>query len=397
MTTPLFPLPPAPSIPELELKTRLERTRLAMANAKVDFLVLTSRSNFEYYTGHVTHTWAYHSRPLFALVAPKKLIVVGSNAEVRNIEQRPRHFDTKPYTGYLAASVKALIDVIAAEDAACRATIAIDYGQDNFGRGSFELVDGLRARNGHSAVVAGADLVWSVRMIKSPFEASLKRTSLQIVDAAFDGAIADAYIGMTEIELQRDLQSRIILKGAERADPVAMLFSKGDFIYSRPASERRLEEGHYIWTDFRSTYGGYPADRNRIARAGEPAAWEIQTYAAVRALTLTLCKSARPGMTGSDLYTRFAELWREADLGSAYGAISRVGHGGGMDVTEPPSIAADSMEVLQSGMILHLEPKLERNGAVFQFEEIVLIRDEGVEFLCALQPEHIPVVSKRSP
>jgi len=88
------------------------------------------------------------------------------------------------------------------------------------------------------------------------------------------------------------MQAKIFLNGAESADPIAMLFSKGDFAYGRQAGNRTLEEGHYIWTDFRATYGGYPADRNRTARAGHPQAWEREVYGVIRDLTHNLCSPA---------------------------------------------------------------------------------------------------------
>ena len=43
-------------------------------------------------------------------------------------------------------------------------------------------------------------------------------------------------------------------------------------------------------------------------------------------------------------------------------------------------------------MILHLEPKLEAGGGVFQFEECVYIDSEGPEFVGALSPETMPVI-----
>jgi hypothetical protein len=49
-----------------------------------------------------------------------------------------------------------------------------------------------------------------------------------------------------------------------------MTFCRGEFNYGRLPRMRPLERGQYVWTDFRSTYGGYPADRNRIARGGPP-------------------------------------------------------------------------------------------------------------------------------
>jgi len=388
-----FPLPLAPAPSSREIGGRLARIRAQMKAESVEFLVLTSRQNIEYFFDYQSLSWAYNARPLFGIIASTKTFVVGSTAERRNIEHRERRFEPIYYSGYLLEAAGAVVKTIAASDSAARETVAIDYGQDNFGRGSLELVDGLRGRGSRAKVIAGADLIWRVRMIKSAFEAELKRLSFGIVNSAFDEAIAEARLGMTERELQRDIQSRIILKGAERADPIAMLFAKGDFVYNHPPTDRRLEPGHYIWTDFRSTYGGYPADRNRIARAGLPAAWEVACYRKVRTLTVELCRAVRPGMTGGDVYRRFEELWAQADLGPVYSLASRIGHGGGVDVTEPPSISASSEEVLAEGMILHLEPKLEKDGAVFQFEEVIFLRQGGVDFLSDLSPESIPIVT----
>ncbi|MEM5461111.1 M24 family metallopeptidase [Paraburkholderia phytofirmans] len=63
-----------------------------------------------------------------------------------------------------------------------------------------------------------------------------------------------------------------------------------------------MELGHYVRADFRATYGGYPADRNGTARAGEPAKWELEMYTSVRELTHELCRSVRAGMLCADVY-----------------------------------------------------------------------------------------------
>jgi Xaa-Pro dipeptidase len=382
-------------LPDGEQAGRIVRFREAMAAAGADGIVLTSRTNFEYLTNHHSLTWAYHSRPLFAVLTPEDFVVVASRAEARNLSQHPRLFRSVFYDGFQAEAVHALEELIGEKYPSGRATIAIDYGQDIFGRGSLELIDVLRARSPTSRVAEGAPIVWRVRMIKTPYEASLKAQSLAIVNRAFDETCAEVTEGVTEREMQRRIQARIILSGAERADPIAMMFSRGNPIYSRPPSDRPLMRGDYVWTDFRSTYGGYPADRNRIARCGPPEQWEIETYERVRALTISLCRSIRPGQTGRDIYRHFEMLWADADLGPIYAAASRIGHGGGLDVTEPPSIAPWSDDIIRSGMILHLEPKLERDGAIFQFEEVVYVRDDKVKLLSALSPSCCPVIALR--
>lgn len=387
----MLPAPPSPDVPLIELKMRLAAVRREMAQAAIDFLVLTDQKNIEYFTDYRTLSWGYHSRPLFVVIGQRDILVIANKIESRNLESRARAFSIVFYTGYLSEGARAIVQEISARDPAATAIAAVDYGQDMLGRGSLEIVEGLRARGGK--LESATDLLWRTRVIKSPFEAELKRISFEIVNDAFDRAVSQARLGITEVELCRHIQARIIMNGAERADPIAMTFCRGEFNYGRPPGMQPLQDGQYAWTDFRSTYGGYPADRNRIARGGPPENWEIDAYERTRALTVALANGVRAGMTCGDLFASFEQLWRDAGLPPAYGLVSRIGHGGGLDVTEPPSISKDSPEIIQPGMILHLEPKLEIGGAVFQFEEVIYVREMGIEFLSELSPERMPVIN----
>ena len=388
------PRPPAPPVPAKELGSRLQRLRNGMEHAEIDAIVLTDKKNIDYLTDYRTLSWAYKARPLMLAISQSDVALIGSLTEANTLNTQTRTFSLLPYDGYLPEAIAAMDGWVRTRTGTAVPTLAIDYGQDMFGRGSLELIDALNRRAKTGRVGSAADLLWQVRLIKSPFEAEQKRAALAIVNEAFDETIARARIGMSEFELCQLMQAQIHLNGAESADPIAMLFSRGDFAYGRLPSKRVLEYGHYVWTDFRATYGGYPADRNRIARAGQPADWEIDLYSKVRSLTIDLAQSIRVGETCGDVHRRFVRMWREAELGKVYDKVSRIGHGGGLDVTEPPSIAPNDPTVIAPGMILHLEPKLEQDGAVFQFEEVIYVRQTGAEFLSALSPKDIPVVSE---
>ncbi|MER8836954.1 Xaa-Pro peptidase family protein [Mesorhizobium sp. M0909] len=382
---------PAPAVPENELAQRLDNIRREMANSGIDVIVLTDKKNVDYFTDYQELSWDSKTRPLFAIVTAQHFVVVGSLGEGPAIDMKARNFEPLYYDGYLAEAVDAISNWIRENTTGVRHT-AVDYGQDMFGRGSLALIDALNSFSALGKVRSAAEAIWKVRLIKSRFEADLKRTAFEIVNTAFDQVIANARIGMTEYELFCLMQAQTYLNGAESTDPIAMLFSKGDFSYGRTAKERMLEDGHYIWTDFRATYGGYPADRNRIARAGNPREWEVKTYTALRSVTIALAQQIRAGMTCSDVYAIFERMWSEAALGKLYSHVSRIGHGGGLDLTEPPSISKTDSTVIQPGMIFHIEPKLEREDAVFQFEEVVFITNSGVEFLSDLSPERVPVI-----
>ena len=87
------------------------------------------------------------------------------------------------------------------------------------------------------------------------------------------------------------------------------------------------------------------------------------------------------------------KMWAPVSVGQRWVGVKRFGHGGGLDVTETPSLAADDHTVIRPGMVLHVEPKLQREGAVFQFEETVYVREDGsTEFLTPLCPETLPII-----
>jgi Xaa-Pro dipeptidase len=392
LTLPSTPRSPAPDVPTAELQTRLMNIRKQMEQDGLNAIVISDKKNIQYFTDFYTLSWAYKARPVFAVVTASTLVLIGSLAEAKNVNLKPRVFTAEYYDGYLPEAVTLIAETVKKACKAERSRVAIDYGQDMAGWGSLELIDKLTKLSASGKVESAVQTLWRVRLIKSPFEAELKRTAFAIVNDAFDQTIAGARVGMPEFELYQRMQAQIFLNGAESADQIAMLFSSGDFAYGRPPSARKLEPGHYVWTDFRATYGGYPADRNRTARAGEPERWERETYTIMRDLTHGLCRSVRAGMTCADVYANFEKMWREMKPGKLYGAVSRIGHGGGMDVTEPPSLSRADTEVIRPGMILHIEPKLERDGAVFQFEEVIYVREDGIDFLSALSPETIPVI-----
>jgi Xaa-Pro aminopeptidase len=388
----ISPRRPSPRVCAEELKQRLVNIRREMDTAGLDILILSDRKNIDYFTDFRTMSWAYKARPVFVGISAQELVLFGSLTEAKVIGLKPHSFTPVLYDGYLCEAVTTISKWANAASSGKRVRIGVDYGQDMLGRGSLQLIDALKSVSTDGHLSSAADPIWQVRLVKTPFEAEQKRTALDIVNTAFDQTIAQAHIGMPEYELCQRMQAQIFLNGAESADPIAMLFSRNDFAYGRPPSDRQLEEGHYVWTDFRATYGGYPADRNRIARAGPPNDWEVETYSRMRTLTHTLANSVKAGMTCAEVFDNFESLWAEADLGDIYSAVSRIGHGGGLDVTEPPSIAASDQQIIVPGMILHLEPKLERDGAVFQFEEVIYIRDDGIEFLSDLSPETVPII-----
>ena len=93
-----------------------------------------------------------------------------------------------------------------------------------------------------------------------------------------------------------------------------------------------------------------------------------------------------------------AELTRLAmkqfeDAGLALNAHSRVGHGIGLDITEPPSINLTDPAIAQPGMALTMEPTSATEFGFFQLEENFVVTPDGYELLTEPAPEELPVVA----
>ena len=71
-----------------------------------------------------------------------------------------------------------------------------------------------------------------------------------------------------------------------------------------------------------------------------------------------------------------------------------MGHGIGLQVTEPPSIHSDDKTVLMENMIITLEPCFEYlPGKMLVHEENILITAQGYELLSSRTPQEIPIIT----
>ena len=74
--------------------------------------------------------------------------------------------------------------------------------------------------------------------------------------------------------------------------------------------------------------------------------------------------------------------------------IGRMGHGIGLQLTEPPSIMIKDETILEENMVIAIEPCLEyAPGTMIVQEENILITKNGFERLTTRTPKNIPIIS----
>ena len=74
-------------------------------------------------------------------------------------------------------------------------------------------------------------------------------------------------------------------------------------------------------------------------------------------------------------------------------SVGRMGHGIGLQLTEPPSIMANDKTVLCENMVIALEPSIEyAPNTILVQEEDLLITKNGFERLTTRTPIEIPII-----
>jgi Xaa-Pro aminopeptidase len=163
----------------------------------------------------------------------------------------------------------------------------------------------------------------------------------------------------------------------------------GDVI--SPATDRPLEPGDVLMLDTGLVLDGYFCDFDRNFSIGPPAPEVADAHARLIDATAAAFDLARPGATAAGLFHAMDRIVTGGAGGSDAG---RLGHGLGMQLTEPPSlIPADATELVP-GMVLTLEPGIEiAPGRILVHEEDIVIRETGAAWLSSPSPAGITVIA----
>ncbi|MBS0417736.1 MAG: aminopeptidase P family protein [Proteobacteria bacterium] len=378
-----------------EFEHRLLRVQERMRYHRLDALVVTSQPNFRYFSGFDSQFWESPTRPWFLIVpAHERCIAVVpeigapvlATSWIDDIRTWPAPRPDDDGVSLLADALHSLPQRFA--------RIGMEMGRESTVR--MPLIDFLRLRErlamSGTDVADGSACIWQVRNIKSPAEIAYIRQSCELVSAAFEELPSQLATGRTEQEVCRDLTMDILRRGAHAVPFLAAASGSGGYaqIISRP-TRRVLHEGDVLIIDVGATINGYFCDFDRNYAFGKLSDPARRAQDAVWRATEAGIAAAVPGATTSDLWRTMTAILERA--GMRKNNVGRVGHGLGLQLTEPPSNMADDHTVLEAGMVITIEPGMEyEDGKMIVHEENVVITPEGAELLTKRAPREMPTV-----
>ncbi len=387
------------AFPVAEYRSRYEKLQVAMERHNLDAVLVTAKENVVYFSGLETVGWDSKHRPVGCILPRDEihpvLVVPESLAYVAEVTSWVD--DVRLWGGFKRAGIpqdpvvgiaEAVKDLHLEKG---RVGMEMGYGtRINMSQADFEILKGLLPQ---VEVVDAAEVIWELRMIKSPAEIEVMRKVCQDTCDAYQVGFEAMRGGMTERQLAGILMAEMARRTNYRPGFVGIRSGKLKYTMMNvpPFESKRLEPGDLVVVDAGATFRDYWCDMMRMASIGEPSSEARRFFDVDLAAQRAGMAQIKPRARAGDVCQACLDVIREAGLGQHAPSLERVGHGLGMEVHEPPSLALGSDVEIQPGMILTVEPIFsdlpDYQIGNFAMEQIVLVTESGGELLTPFPDE----------
>jgi Xaa-Pro dipeptidase len=368
-----------------EFETRMSLAQNAMAKVGLDAILLCTEAELRYFSGFRTQFWQSPTRPWF-LVLPRNgepiAVIPDIGADLMS-RTWVRDLRTWASPDPVDDGVSLLVDILSTFN-----KVGLPMGQEASLR--MPLGDFYRVQQ-KSCVefVDCSELIKMIRIVKSDAEIAILRKICGIGSNAFDRAAELFYVNQPLSEAFRAFKIALLQEGAEDVPYLVGAAGQGGYgdVISPPGTTP-LQDGDVLMLDTGSSLQGYFCDFDRNFAIGHASDAAKKAYDTLWLATEVGMQTARAGATCADLFHKMHET-----LGGGTSDVGRYGHGLGIQLTEYPSIASFDNTVLQSGMVMTLEPSLTiSNGKMMVHEENILITEDAPILLTKRAAPELPVI-----
>ena len=240
------------------------------------------------------------------------------------------------------------------------------------------LADLQSAGNGHlvratpcPAVLAG------MRMIKDEYEISQIQQAAAIADRALAQVLPLLKPGIREHEFATELDYQLKKAGADDLSFATIVgFGARSALPHALPGDKRLHQGDLVLVDFGAAVNGYRSDMTRSYVAGKPDVMQQALYQTVRQAQQAALARVKAGVSASSLFQVSDQLLQQSEFGRYAGP--GLGHGVGLQLHEQPFLSPNCHTLLQSGMVVTVEPGLYLpNYGGVRLEDDVLVTERG--------------------
>jgi Xaa-Pro aminopeptidase len=363
----------------MNFQARQQKLRDHLATTQFDALLVSHLPNIRYLCG---------------FTGSSGLLLVEESGSVFFTDVR---YDTQAHAEVKSAKVviarQAVLSAAAERIASLRGKKAIAIEADHVTvsdrkRLNDLLPSRLRLRNASS-------LVERARMVKDEDELALIKNAVNLGAKLFDRALEVIRPGVKESDVAAEMEYAARRAGAEEMSfPTIIASGARSALPHGRASDKPIKPGGFVVCDFGVILGGYCSDQTRTVWVGGVSPGAPQdartAYEAVLEAQLAAIAAVRPGVRLGEVDGAARKVLRKRGLGRYF--THSTGHGVGLEIHEAPRVAAGQKTVLQSGMVITVEPGVYFPGKWgIRIEDMVTVTARGGEVLTPTRKDFLAI------
>ena len=222
-----------------------------------------------------------------------------------------------------------------------------------------------------------SDSINTIRMIKTPDETERMIQAQRIAETGFEHMLEFIHEGVTERELQLELDYFMLKNGAEALsfDTIALSGKNTSLPHGVPGY-KKIEKGDFVLLDFGAVVDGYHSDMTRTVCVGQPSEKMKRVYDIVLKAQLAALDAVKAGITGRELDKIARDIISAEGFGEQFG--HSLGHGVGVEIHELPYAAKSYDKPLPENSIVTVEPGIYiENEFGVRIEDFVIVKNDG--------------------
>lgn len=246
-------------------------------------------------------------------------------------------------------------------------------------------------------IVSADDLMYELRINKSPDEIACVRKACDIITETVGYSVDKIHAGMTELEIQADLEYKMLCLGAEgyvqSFSPMVPSGPVNSHLCMNRNSRRQVQESEMIGIAAGSCYEGYNGVIcTPVVLGAVPEEIKKAVNTAFEAMRLVE-EQLKPGITSIELYEIYIKYLKKTGYSEycPYGSV----HSLGLLECESPFFSANKPVVMKENMTIATDVYFKGlPWGSFRVEDTFLITKNGSERLTHHNDKVIPVMFK---
>ncbi|HPD88296.1 MAG TPA: aminopeptidase P family protein [Oscillospiraceae bacterium] len=224
-------------------------------------------------------------------------------------------------------------------------------------------------------------IILNQRRVKTPDEMEQIRAAQAITDQTFLHMLEQIRPGLSEKDLQLELDFHMLKHGATGLafETILAAGANGSMPHAVPGTNV-IKEGDFVTMDFGASVNGYCSDMTRTVAVGKITEEQESVYELVLRAQTAAEAAVRAGIPCDEIDAVARDMIYGAGYEGKFG--HGLGHSLGLEIHEDPRFSPTCSDVTVPGLVMSVEPGIYLEGRFgVRIEDIVQVTEDGCDVI----------------